>query len=66
MSRQLQKRMQKDLGRLHAEAAEHCVVRDVVRDLASLTVSISVDGPVGTPYEGGTWVLKIKFPADYP
>jgi ubiquitin-protein ligase len=27
---------------------------------------VIMEGPVGTPYEGGRWIVSIKFPNDYP
>jgi len=28
--------------------------------------SVVFHGPVGSPYEGGTWLVEINFPSDYP
>ena len=29
-------------------------------------ILLEVKGPENTPYEGGTWIVKLEIPKDYP
>jgi ubiquitin-protein ligase len=40
--------------------------RDIIFQNDKYTWKVYLNGPVGTPYEGYKWIVKITFPNDYP
>ncbi|KAL9646214.1 hypothetical protein ABK040_008087 [Willaertia magna] len=59
-----QKRIMKDLANLQQNGLEGVEAGPVGEDI--FTWDAYIEGPTGTPYEGGKWKLKIQFPVDYP
>jgi ubiquitin-protein ligase len=57
-------RITRDLAALRSNPLEGISVETVGDDLFHLRAKIA--GPPGTPYEGGTFVLDVKIPFDYP
>lgn len=54
------RRLNRDVNRLLA-AGYHATVDD---DLTNLDVRL--EGPLGTPYEGGLWTVNVTMPQEYP
>ena len=59
------KRLCKELDDLEAEKPAACTVA-LFAESNLFRWRATVDGPPGTPYEGGRFVLDIRFPLDYP
>jgi ubiquitin-protein ligase len=57
-------RITKDLQALSKNPLEGISVQTVNDDLFHIRATIQ--GPAGTPYEGGLFVLDVKVPPDYP
>ncbi|PKU77747.1 Ubiquitin-conjugating enzyme E2 27 [Dendrobium catenatum] len=59
-------RVQKELVECNRDTAISGVSIDL-HDGANLThLCGSISGPLGTPYEGGTFIIDIQLPSDYP
>lgn len=58
------KRLQKDYHTLCKEPVPQVVARPLPKDI--LEWHYVLEGSVGTPFEGGYYYGKIKFPPDYP
>ena len=62
-----QKRIQKELDLFSAENNEDKIVHFAPVDSEDLfMMEGTIKGPPETPYEGGTWHMKIRLPKDYP
>ncbi|KAK1145716.1 Ubiquitin-conjugating enzyme E2 1 [Aspergillus melleus] len=60
------RRVAKEISDIHADSLSHITV-EPVGDNEDLThLRGSFPGPPGTPYEGGTFVIDIQIPTDYP
>ena len=59
------KRLCKELDDMEAEKPAACTVA-LFAESNLFRWRATVDGPPGTPYEGGRFVLDIRFPLDYP
>jgi ubiquitin-conjugating enzyme E2 D/E len=57
-------RITKDLAALRANPLEGISIETLGDDLFHIRATIL--GPAGTPYEGGTFILDVKVPFDYP
>ncbi|OMJ81733.1 hypothetical protein SteCoe_17723 [Stentor coeruleus] len=60
----MQGRLNKELADLSSNPPENCTVTIVDNDISRWRVDIM--GPVGTPYEGGHFVLTLTLPQQYP
>lgn len=60
----MQGRLNKELADLSSNPPENCTVSIVDNDISRWRVDIN--GPAGTPYEGGHFVLSLTLPAQYP
>lgn len=59
------KRIQKELITLSKDLPEFCTAQ--LTDEKDISVwSATIEGPKETPYSGGTFHMKVEFPADYP
>ncbi|CAL5019284.1 unnamed protein product [Urochloa decumbens] len=63
-SRRLETRLERELERLRADAPEWCVPGADVTD--RFHWQVVVVGPEGSPYNGGVFTVRFKFPRDYP
>eukprot|EP00727_Mastigamoeba_balamuthi_P005073 m51a1_g14564 hypothetical protein (515) ;mRNA; f:1047700-1049299 len=59
-----QRRIFKEYRDFETAAPEGCHVWINADD--TLFWKAAIEGPADTPYVGGTWVLSVQFPADYP
>ena len=59
-----QRRIMKDIDLLSKEPIDGVTAGPIGEDLFHWHAKIN--GPAGTPYEGGVFVVDIKFPFDYP
>jgi ubiquitin-conjugating enzyme E2 D/E len=57
-------RISRDLAALEANPLEGVTIDVVGNDI--FHVKATVQGPVGTPYEGGLFVIDVRFSSDYP
>jgi ubiquitin-protein ligase len=60
----MQGRLNKELQDLSANPPENCTVSLVNNDMSHWRVDIN--GPAGTPYEGGHFILALELPQNYP
>ncbi|KAF4726763.1 ubiquitin-conjugating enzyme E2 K, partial [Perkinsus olseni] len=60
-----QKRLNKELDDIRSQSEESSINADTVGDDLTHWKG-HLDGPPGTPYEGGHFVIDITIPADYP
>mmetsp|Transcript_13668 Transcript_13668/g.20663 ORF Transcript_13668/g.20663 Transcript_13668/m.20663 type:complete len:142 (+) Transcript_13668:369-794(+) len=51
---------------LEKDPLDGCVLHPVDDDSSNSEWFVSILGPAGTPYIGGTFVVKFVFPAQYP
>ena len=58
------KRLQRELQMMMSSPPDNIIARP--DDANILTWYYVLDGPTGTPYEGGQYLGKLKFPPDYP
>ena len=56
--------LQKELMEFNLSSTDYISARLKEENLFEWEASIQ--GPPGTPYEGGTFTLDLSFPADYP
>ncbi|OHT02789.1 Ubiquitin-conjugating enzyme E2 11 [Tritrichomonas foetus] len=59
-----QRRIMKELDNLRKTPVENVTAEPIGDDLFHWHANIK--GPAGSPYEGGVFVVDIKFPFDYP
>eukprot|EP00051_Salpingoeca_urceolata_P005433 m.73210 g.73210 ORF g.73210 m.73210 type:complete len:151 (-) comp14327_c0_seq1:261-713(-) len=59
-----QKKLTKELKKLQTEPLDGVLVDTVQDDLFYWKATLS--GPEGSPYEGGIFILDVKFPSEYP
>ena len=60
------RRVGKEIADIHADTHSQIKV-EPFGDLDDVThLRGSFPGPPGTPYEGGTYIIDIKIPTDYP
>ncbi|GLC51466.1 hypothetical protein PLESTB_000505500 [Pleodorina starrii] len=64
LSAQTMKRLQRELHDLATNPAEG--IRVLINDQNLTDVQAEMDGPAGTPYEGGLFRLRLHLPADFP
>lgn len=64
LSTQTVKRLAKELADLQQAPIDGCRVFVNERDLAD--IQAEMDGPSGTPYEGGLFRLRLTLPSDFP
>jgi ubiquitin-conjugating enzyme E2 D/E len=55
----------KEKNELHANPIEG-VTADVIEESDMFKWQASISGPTNSPYEGGTFFLRIDFPVEYP
>ena len=65
------KRMTKEyrdhlLGNSKINNQAHVDGIELIWDMQDLEVDAVIEGPAGTPYAGGYFVLKVNLPTDYP
>lgn len=61
------RRIAKEIGDIEADRATNLFVALADPASGNLThLKASILGPPGTPYEGGTFMVDIKMPNDYP
>ena len=60
----MQNRLNKELAELSTNPPENCTVQIVNNNISEWRVDIN--GPAGTPYEGGHFILSITLPEQYP
>jgi ubiquitin-protein ligase len=60
----MQGRLNKELADLSSNPPENCTVSIVDNDISRWRVDIN--GPAGTPYEGGHFQLSLVLPQNYP
>ncbi|AMD19658.1 HCL493Cp [Eremothecium sinecaudum] len=65
MSKTAQKRLMKELQQLLKDSPEGIVAGPVTEDNLFLWDCL-IEGPPDSPYEGGVFNAKLKFPTDYP
>lgn len=59
------RRIMRELKEMHDNNATVFVCDDSASNKA-MSWKVVLDGPAGTPYEDGTFVLSVSFPVDYP
>ncbi len=59
------RRLMKEKNELHANPIEG-VTADVIEESDMFKWQASISGPTNSPYEGGTFFLRIDFPVEYP
>ncbi|XP_023174004.2 ubiquitin-conjugating enzyme E2 4-like [Drosophila hydei] len=59
-----QRRLSQEMAEFKRNPIEGCVVNFLNNDLFEWVASLQ--GPLGTPYEGGLFHMHITFPRDYP
>jgi ubiquitin-conjugating enzyme (huntingtin interacting protein 2) len=60
------RRVGKEIADIHADTPSQ-IKAEPFGDLDDVThLRGSFPGPPGTPYEGGTYIIDIKIPTDYP
>jgi ubiquitin-conjugating enzyme E2 D/E len=57
-------RISRDLAGFESNPLEGVAIEVVGNDI--FHVKATIQGPAGTPYEGGTFLVDIRFPSDYP
>ncbi|CAO2047700.1 unnamed protein product [Urochloa humidicola] len=60
----METRLEREFERLRADAPEWCVPGADVTD--RFHCQVVVVGPEGSPYNGGVFAVRFKFPRDYP
>tara|TARA_B110001450_G_scaffold233406_1_gene236690 strand:+ start:2638 stop:3078 length:441 start_codon:yes stop_codon:yes gene_type:complete len=59
MNKRINKRKEKDINKL----------KDIVKDVTIINnniITLSIQGPIDSDYEHGTWQIKITIPPNYP
>ena len=64
LSAQVIKRLIKELHELVESPSEG--IRVIVNEANIADIVADIDGPEGTPYEGGTFRMRLTLPTDFP
>ena len=63
----MSKRLQKEFKKIAKEGSKEDAYFDVALEGDEIHMwNLMLEGPAGTPYEGGIFNVKLKFPAEYP
>jgi ubiquitin-conjugating enzyme (huntingtin interacting protein 2) len=60
------RRIAKELGDIQTDRESHILAQPAGDDGDVTHLKASFQGPPDTPYEGGTFVVDVKLPIDYP
>lgn len=66
MSSNRARRVTKEIADVHDDKESGLTVSTVGYGQDMFQLKGSFKGPLGTPYEGGTWHVDIKIPNEYP
>ena len=60
------RRIAKEVADIHSDTLSHIQANPVGNGADLTHLKGSFKGPPGTPYEGGTYVVDVRIPNDYP
>lgn len=65
---QIIKQLTRELQTLHTdeELVKELGIRVAINEQDVTDIAVEIDGPAGTPYEGGLFRMKLALPTDYP
>ncbi len=66
MSSPRTRRIAKEVADIHNDTTSHIKASPVGNDDNLTHLKGSFQGPPGTPYEGGNYIIDVKIPNDYP
>ena len=66
MSSSRTRRIAKEVADIHADTTSHILASPIGNGDDLTHLKGSFQGPPGTPYEGGNYIIDVKIPNDYP